>query len=51
MRGSKPIVDAALLEIVRHEVHSFTGRFPLRKSDAGKQAEPIDHLVRPALRR
>ena len=45
MRGSKPIIDAKLLEIVHYEVRAFTGRSPLRKPEAGKQAAIIDDLV------
>ena len=44
MRGSKPIIDAALLKIVHYEVRAFTGRSPLRKSEPGKQAAIIDDL-------
>ena len=45
MRAKKPIIDAALLEIVHHEVRAFTGRAPLRKSGAGTQAAIVDDLV------
>ena len=45
MRGKKPIIDAALLEIVHHEVREFTGRSPLRKREAGTQGAIVDDLV------
>ncbi len=45
MRGKKPIIDAALLEIVRYEIREFTGRLPLRKREGGTQGAIVDDLV------
>lgn len=46
MRGQqKPTIDAALLEIVLHEVRAFTGLSPLRKGECGKQGAFIDDYI------
>ena len=45
MRGSKPRVDPALLEIVRHEIRAFTGKTPLRTGESGLQDALTDDLV------